>query len=191
MASSFKKQSIASPFKNEFDGRKSYSPPKKMTFHQAHPDAAENLQKRMSFVPDLKKRTLNPHYNGIITGKFPYKTEGGVSENAEDFLNEYKQRRAVRDNVEDQVDRNKQLHLDGDNIVRLLNRDNKDIQSIPRAKDPILGVNVKRQSLIENAGLPTSSSVKINDMLDTYATKTTTNVKRQPASKIGQGVTRT
>jgi hypothetical protein len=129
-----------------------------MTFNQARPEATENLVKRMSYVPDVKKRPLNPHYI-----KNP-----GPSQNAEDFLSGYMQRKAVRDTLEDQVDKNAQLHLDSDRIVRHLNRDNKDIQSIPRAKDPIQPPNVKRQSLI-------------SDMLETYGASST---------NIGKGATR-
>jgi len=42
------------------------------------------------------------------------------------------------------------MTLDGDNIVKLLNRNNKDIQSIPGSKDPVQAVNAKRRSLIDD-----------------------------------------
>ena len=79
------KAQVSDPFKNEFNPKnQTGSPPKRMTFHGAKPEAKENLQKRMSFIPDVKKRGQNT-----------------TSESAEDFLSNYMQRKKIRDQIED------------------------------------------------------------------------------------------
>jgi len=95
----------------------------KIKIHEAEPQAKEILLRRMSYVPDLKKRKPGP-YNQL--GSFK------VNETPQTFLEEYLYRKVARNSRVDPVSSNPHLSVGETEIKTLLNKDNRDFNILVR-----------------------------------------------------------